>query len=453
MILWLQSHMLVEWFEVENNIYACLEIGCAEVRIMVCNIRDERLYVLSQQTVKAEGIENGNITNVNQVVQKLKALKEQVEADLKQPVLQVLLSIPTVDISIENVVSTMDLDSYRPIESANIKQLLRDVMNQPVDEDQVSVSVVPRNFRIDNQNAVQNPQGILGKRLSLEAQKIIAPAMLVYNLINVVELSGFRIADIILGSVAEALYLPNFHHLRRGVCHVNIGKGLTTITVLHSGRIDSTKALSLGGQDVTCDICEAFKVDEETAEMLKLNFGQVNLQEHLQEVIYINEVEGELVLITRQMLNDVISSRYEKIFRTIRQHLNEHAYKSDEIQYILTGGSSEARGAVILAKEVLGQNVMVYRPSMLGVRHAKYVKLVGMAIFAHELALVTEQKSNIIDISQYEEIQDKLKESSTEKLEPELEDQVQEQSLKDHELESSGVLGRLFDRIFEEKSK
>lgn len=445
--------MLVEWFQVKNNIYACLEIGCAEVRIMVCNIREERLYVLSQQTVKAEGIESGNVTNVNQMVQKLKTLKENVEADLKQPVQLVLLSIPTVDINIENVVASMGLEPNQPIKSANIKQLFRDIINQPINEEQVVVSVIPRSFRVDNQNAVQNPQGLLGKQLSLEAQKIIAPAMLVYNLINIVELAGFRIADITIGSVAEALFLPNFHHLRRGVCHVNIGKGLTTITVLHSGRVDSTKALSLGGRDVTRDISAAFSVDEETAEMLKVNFGQVSLQEQSQEVIYVNEVDGEVICITRKMLNEVIIGRYEKILRAIRQHLNEHAYKSDEIQYILTGGSSEIKDVVKPAKEILGQNVMVYRPSMLGVRHAKYVKLIGMAIFAHEISLLIDQKSNIIDLSQYEENQDDSKKFNSGNSEIDLEEQVQEKSFMDHKLESSGVLVRLFDKIFEEKAK
>ena len=53
--------MLVEWLEVKNNIYACLEIGCAEVRLMVCNIRQERLYVLSQQSIVTAGIENGTV--------------------------------------------------------------------------------------------------------------------------------------------------------------------------------------------------------------------------------------------------------------------------------------------------------------------------------------------------------------------------------------------------------
>jgi len=447
--------MLVEWFEVKNNIYACLELGCAEIRIIVCNIREERLYVLSKHSIRAEGIENGNVINVNQVVQQLKTLKKNVEADLKQEVQQVLVAIPTVDASIENVVATIDLELNQAINSANIKQIFRNVINQSASQDQVVVSIVPRSFKVDRKNAVQNPKGIIGRRLSLDAQKTMAPAMLVYNLINVVELAGFRVADIILGSVVEALYIPNSQVIRKGICHVNIGKSMTTITVLHSGKADSTNALSIGGQNVTQDISDAFEVTEEVAEMLKLNFGRINFDEPSNEIIYVNEVEGKFICITRQMLEEVVMMRYERIFKVIKQYLNQNAYKSADIQYVLTGGASEMTGGLDLAKEILGPEVMVFRPSMLGVRHAKYSKLVAMAIFAHEMSLLTEQKSNIIDLSQYEAIQENSRKEMIKDSNKKLTDKVktQEKSFMDHKLENSGVLVRLFDMIFDEKAK
>lgn len=134
--------MLVEWLEVKNNIYACLEIGCAEVRLMVCNIRQERLYVLSQQSIVTAGIENGTVVNVNQIVEKLKRLKANVEADLKQDIQNVVLAIPSVECRIDNVVKSLELDSNQPISHANIKQLFRDIITQPTYHDQVAINVM-----------------------------------------------------------------------------------------------------------------------------------------------------------------------------------------------------------------------------------------------------------------------------------------------------------------------
>ena len=121
----------MEWFDLKNNIYACLEIGCAEARMMVCNIRQERLYVLSQQSVIVDGIENGNVVNVNQIVDKLKLLKSKVEADLKQDIQSVLLAIPSIECRIDNINTTLDLGTNRTISHADIKQLFREIINQP----------------------------------------------------------------------------------------------------------------------------------------------------------------------------------------------------------------------------------------------------------------------------------------------------------------------------------
>lgn len=445
--------MLVEWFEVKNNIYACLEIGCAEARIMVCNIRQERLYVLSQQSIVATGIENGNVVNVNQIVEKLKQLKANVEADLKQDIQNVLLAIPSIECRIDNVTNTLDLDPNQPISHANIKQLFRDIINQPTYHDQVAINIIPRAFVVDDHHAIQNPLGILGNELTLHAQKATASSSLVYNLINVAELAGFRIVDIVLGSVAEALYALSPEQLKKGACHVNIGKGMTTITVVHSGKVVSSVSLSTGGQDVTQAISEAFKVDEATAEMIKLNFGQLYHESTAPEIIYADEGDGQFVCITRQMLTDIITSRYEAIFKLIKQYLIENCYKHDQMDYVFTGGASEIEGFTWLAKTIFTQEVIVVTPSMLGARQAKYVKLIGMATFNHEMSLLIGQKSNIIDFDQYANVTPDTfsNELPTVSLNTPVIDKGREKSFMDHKLENSGVLLRIFDMIFDEK--
>lgn len=448
--------MLVEWFEVKNNIYACLEIGCSEARMIVCNIRQERLYVLSKQEILAEGIENGNVINVNQIVEILKTLKEKVEKDLKQEIQSVLLAIPSVDVNIENITSTLSVEANRPISAANVKQLFRQVINQPTYRDQVVVNIIPRSFIVDENNVIQNPLGIIGNQISLSAQKITASSSLVYNLINVVELAGLRISDIVLGSVAEMLYVATPEQLHKGVCHVNIGKSTTTVTVSQGGKVLSSVSLSIGGSNVTEDISQAFQIEKSEAELLKVNFARINYDDTFPEIIYTAEVNGEFVCITRQMLSDVITSRYENILKLVKQYLTENGYKHEDIQYIFTGGAVEVEGLDVLGKFVFAQDIHIFRPSMLGVRNAKYAKLIGMATFSHEIALLTAQKSNIIDFDTYSDL-DRINlmqqsQQETEKV-VSVKTKTQDKSYMDHKLENSGVLVRLFDMIFDEKAE
>ena len=269
-----------------------------------------------------------------------------------------------------------------------------------------------------------------------------------------VELAGFRISDIVLGSIAEMMYVATPEQLNKGVCHVNVGKSTTTITISLKGKVLSSVALSIGGDSVTDDISEVFQIEKSDAELLKVNFARLNYDDIFPEIIYTAEMNGEFVCITRQMLSDVVTPRYEEILKLVKQYLTEKGYKQDEIQYLFTGGAVEVEGLDVLGKFIFAQDIHVIRPSMLGVRHSKYAKLIGMATFSHELSLLTAQKSNIIDFDAYAQPESTmLIHDSQQEKQKNISVKVknQDKSYMDHKLENSGVLVRLFDMIFDEK--
>ena len=60
----------------KNNIYTCIEIGSYEIKLLVCNLREERMFVLSQKSIESIGIERGQITNFDKLVGQIKKIKE-----------------------------------------------------------------------------------------------------------------------------------------------------------------------------------------------------------------------------------------------------------------------------------------------------------------------------------------------------------------------------------------
>jgi len=467
---------------VKNNIYACIELGSSEVRLLVCNIKEERLYVLSQKSIPSKGITRGNITDVKKITEQVKKLKAEVELDLKQPLKQVLLTVPTIDSQIETVAGKIDLDINKPITSANVRGLFRSIINQPTEGNYIAVNIIPRMFRVDGQNAVQNPRGLTGSRLGIDAQKVLVPVPIVSNLVYVVESAGFKISDIFMGSIAETLYILNSPELLKRTCHINIGHHVTTITIVNDGKIVLAQSLGVGGHDITKAIAERFLISEELAGKLKDDFGRVNYSEAEkdQEVIYVDEGEDRSTYMTRQALCEVVTERSEMIFKVIKDYLNESIYlQKGDFHYALTGGTSEIPGMTNVLNRHLGEHVSLHRPSMLGVRHAKYCKLVGMAIFAHEIALLIGQKKNNVDIDFYGGAEAITSENSVAKPanlkihKPQdfnvFSDDIEKPASEakpitpvpadkkdeyiDYKLENSGVLVRLFDMIFNENEE
>jgi len=386
----------------KNNVYASIELGSFEIKMLVCNIREERLFVLAQKSIPSMGIERGQITNFDKLIGQMKKLKASVEDDLGQTLKQVMLVLPTIDATIEPAISKINLDVKQPITSVEVRKILRQIMNQPHEEMQLPVNIVPRLFRIDENHIVQNPRGISGMSLSLEATRILMPGMIVSNLVHATESAGFEISEIIAGSIAEALSALHSPEMFARSCQINLGHLMTTITVINDGRIIHSHGFTMGGHNVTCAIAEELQLSYDIAEKLKIDFGAVISDSEStdeRQVVYIDDSKEELRYITRHMLNTIITGQYDQIFKLIKNHVADGIrLREEEYHYSLSGGASQLPNILNSLYTHLPYGATVYKPSMLGARCGKYAPIVGSTIFAHELSLLIGSKKDSLEL-------------------------------------------------------
>ena len=383
----------------ENNVYACIDIGSHEIKLLVCHLREERLFVLSRKTIKSMGIERGQIINFDKLVGQIKKVKELAELDLKQSLKNLILTISPIDALVEPVMGRIYLDVKQPVDSQNIRQLFHQVMEQPHEEEAyVPIGLIPRLFRIDENQIVQNPRGLSGMSLGIEAQRVLLPATVISNLVHTVESSGFKVEEIVVGSISETFLALMTPEMFAKTCHINVGHDLTTLTIINDGKILHARTLFIGGHDITRAIAEKFKISEELAGELKINYGKILIREADlvdNQVIHIDDAQEAVKFITRGMLNEVVTEETIKLFRAIKDHIVEDLrLKEEEYHYSLAGGMAELPNIIYaLQNQFATQNQLpmpasIYRPTMLGVRDSKFTSLVGVAIFIHELNLL-----------------------------------------------------------------
>lgn len=382
----------------KNNIYTCIEIGSFEIKLLVCNFREERLFVLTQKCVASAGIDRGQITNFDKLVNQIKKVKKLAEQDLKQPLKNIVLTIPPIDITIEYVMGRLNLDVKQPIQTDDVRKLFRQVMEQSHYEGVLPVGLVPRQFKIDENHIVQNPRGLSGMNLGIEASRILMSATPVANLVHAVESSGFKVDEIIVGSIAETLLVLETPEMYARTCHINIGHGMTSLTIVNDGKIIQARTLPIGGRDIIRAIADQFNISEELASRLKIRYGQINahtFEEPSQQVIYIDEQASEMKFITRAMLNAVITEVVDGIFKNIRQHIvDELRLREQEYHYSLSGGVAELPNILTSLQNQLPMAASIFRPSMLGIRNTKFSSIIGTAILAHELTLLLGTNPN-----------------------------------------------------------
>lgn len=381
----------------KNNIYTCIEIGSYEIKLLVCNLREERLFVLAQKSIESVGIERGQITNFDKLVGQIKKIKELAESDLRQPLKDLILTVSPVDVIIDHGMGKINLDVKQPINSDDVRRLFRQVMEQPHIETHLPIGLIPRLFRIDENHVVQNPRGLSGMSLGIEAGRVLIPTTTISNLVHAVECSDFKVDDIVLGSVAETLLVLTTPEMYARTCHINIGHGVTTLTIVHDGKVLHTRSLSIGGRDITRAISEAFNIPEEIADQLKVDYGKIvspsEATSHSQ-VVYVDDTDEEMKFVTRGMLNEVITEWVDQLFKVIKTHIvDEMRLREQEYHYVVAGGTAELPNILYALQNQLPMVATLHRPTMLGVRDAKFSALVGAAIFAHELTLLVGAKS------------------------------------------------------------
>jgi len=382
----------------KNNIYTCIEIGSYEIKILVCNLREERLFVLTQKCIESMGVERGQVTNFDKLVGQIKKLKELAELDLRQPLKSLILTMSPIDAVIEPVLCKINLDVKQPINSNDVRKLFRQAMSQPYDETYLPVSLIPRLFKIDENHVVQNPRGLSGLSLGVEAGRVLMPATTVSNLVHAIEASGFKVSDIVVGSISETLLALTTPEMYARTCHINVGHSMTTLTVVNDGKIAHARSLSIGGRDISRQIAEKFNIPEAVADQLKVDYGRVIPHAEAMpdnQVIYVDDSNEGMKFITRGMLNEVITDRSDKLFKIIKIHIvDEMKLREQEYHYSLAGGTAELPNVLYSLQSQLPMVATIYRPTMLGVRNSKFSGLVGSAIFTHELTLLLGSNSN-----------------------------------------------------------
>ena len=428
----------------KNNIYTCIEIGSYEIKILVCNIREERLFVLAEKSIESIGIERGQITNFDKLVGQIKKIKDLAELDLKQPLKSLMLTVPPIDVVIEHAMGKINLDVNQPINSDDVRKLFRQVMEQPHIETHIPVNLIPRLFRIDENHIVQNPRGLSGMSLGIEAQRVLMPTTTVSNLVHAVESSGFKVDDIIIGNISETFLALTTPEMYARTCHLNIGHEVTILTIVNDGKILHARSLSIGGRDINRAISERFSISEKIANQLKCDYGKVISHAEAtpdNQVIYVDDSHEEMRFITRGMLNEVITDFSDRVFKIIRNYIvDEMRMREQEYHYSLAGGMAELPNILYSLQGQLPMAATVYRPTMLGVRNSKFSNLIGIAVFAHEMTLLlglnTQRLKFDVGAEKVSAIKARSKKDSTPQLEKEIPTLAQNkmentQSLKD----------------------
>ena len=363
-----------------KHVYTSVDIGSDSIKVVVCELFQNKLNLLASSSFKSQGIKKGLITNIELASQSLKEALSSVEKMIGIKIKRVIASVPSYFAEYSLVKSEIDINNEDGIvTNEHISELIQRASIKK--EDREIVTVIPVDFRINDQTALKDPIGKHAKKLSMRSIVATAHKKSVYSVIGLLDLIGVEVVDVSLNNIGDLCAFKNKDIDKKVGVIVNIGCETTSVSLYNKGIILKSSVISMGGKNIDNDISYMYKTDAKTAKDLKHKFALAHKRNaNVGDTYEISTSVDDKLKINQFEISEIASSRLEEILNLVKKEMN--ILTSQKIDYIIiTGGTSNMPDIEYVATDVLGKNVSIGTIKLLGIRNNKYSSCVGNIVY------------------------------------------------------------------------
>jgi len=351
-----------------EGLITALDIGSSKVSAMIAQKGDGgELIVLGTGQRESRGVKRGYIADMAATELAVREAVEQAERIAGTNIENVWVSFSAGGLVSDVASVEVELGGHR-IEQADIDELLQAGRESIDPAGRMVLHAQPTLYTLDGLTGVKKPLGLHADRLGVHIHVVAADGSPVRNLDLCVRSAHLEVKSIIAAPVATGLACLSDEERELGVALVELGAGITNVSLFAGGMLVGLASIPYGAADITDDIASAFGTRRAQAERMKCFHGSANMSPRdnhdMIEVKPIAEDDAaEGNRITRAQLIGVIRQRLEHLTGQIQVALRELGFDGPVgRQVVLTGGGAELNGIADYFQQSLGRAVRVGRP-------------------------------------------------------------------------------------------
>ena len=388
-----------------KEIISSLDIGSSTVKLVVGEMYKGELNILSASEVKSKGVKRGIIVNPEETLISIREAFTRTEDMLGIKINKVLLTVPSYYAEFQVVEGSVEIkNETKTVESKDIVSVLQACVYNKVPASKEFVSITPIEFKVSDDKKTINPKGMKAKTLSCKAILSLSPKKNIYSAISLLETMGIDVVDINYGSVADYYEFKNKELDKKNTAVINIGDEKTEVSIFKKGILVETEVIDIGGKNIDRDICYIYDISRKNAKNLKEKFALAtkrNASTSWSEDVLTNKDEN--IKINQYEISEIICSRIREILDLSKKQINILT-KLEISNMIITGGTTELNDFNLVADEVFGRELEVYKTKEIGCRHNKYSSALGLIKYYHDKLSFRDRIAYTVD----EEAQDEL---------------------------------------------
>ncbi len=367
-----------------------IDIGSTKICAIIAQIdNDNNIAIMGAGTTKAQGLKRGSITNIELASRSIKTAVEDAKRVSGTTVSSAIVSMSgayTKSLNSNGIVNIQSKEiSFKEIE----RVMHTSLYNANIPNEYEVLHALPFNFKVDDQDFIEDPLGMNASRLEVETHIITTQKSNLNNLKKAVQGAGVEVENIVLNSYASSIATLNSDEKELGVALIDMG-GNTSNIVIHAGNsIRYNEFLGVGSNHVTSDLSMALHTPLNVADNVKLTYGSLtNQSNNLIEIPVIGDVDNTHE-VSLDVVHNVIYARVEETLMILAQFIENSGLK-DQIGagIVLTGGFSKMEGIRELAIATFGsQPVRLARPVEMDglfdeLRGAECSSVIGLVMYS-----------------------------------------------------------------------
>ncbi len=342
-----------------KEIVTGLDIGGTKVCAVVGHLLPDKAEpeILGYGCVPSFGLRKGVVVDIEETVSAISAVLESAERMAGVPIDNAFIGVDSAAIQSQNSKGVIAVSkSDGEISADDVARVLEAARAVSVPANREILHVIPRSYKVDDQDGIHDPVGMTGVRLEVEAHVITASTPSIKNLTKCVYQAGLDIDELILGVLASAKAVLTKNQKEVGVVVVDIGYSTTGVAVFEEGNVLHTCVLPIGSSHVTNDIAIGLRTSIEIAEKVKLDEGcaipaVIPERERIDLKKY-GVSDG--IFVSKREVAEIIEARMLEILGMVSDELKKVGRDGMlPAGVVMTGGGSKLLGTVDLAKESL----------------------------------------------------------------------------------------------------
>lgn len=386
-----------------KKIYTGIDLGSFSIKIVVCEVVNNKFHVLAASNTRCKGIKNGLVTDMEEASIYLKKAKKEVEDMLGITIDQAVVTVPSIDKDFDIVEGKVNVeDENKMVSATDINNVFQDAVLGKVNETKELITITPIFFQVDDKEPVKDPKGMVGESLFAKAVITSIPKENFRNTVNLLKNCGITPVDVTYGIMGDYYEARNIDFDKSVSAIINIGYSKTEVSIFNKGIMIKDETIDSGSKLIDKDLSYVYNLKRSQARALKENFAVSNTRySDVNDTIELTNKNGDDITLNQLEVSEVVEARLVDLLRLAKKQIN--ILTNREISYIIiTGGISELAGFEYVVENVFDRRCSILDINTMGIRSNMYSSSYGIVKYFHNkldlrglsYSMVSEKEAN-----------------------------------------------------------